>query len=181
MLAREVGPSGQVVAVEANPHNASAALKNRELNGMHQVEIIQAAVSDRSGRVVFNEGLDGQLDDGSGAGGRMTVDAITIDGLVDRFGRPDLVFIDIEGAECLALAGTSRALASGADFAVEVHVGYGLEKLGGTIERLFSFFPSDRFSVLGRSEGDETFRPLTRGDPLTRGRFFMLALSKHQS
>ena len=73
MLAREVGPSGYVLAVEPNPHNAAVALKNRALNGMNQIEILEAAVSDRSGTVVFNHGLDGQLDDGTGAGGRMSV------------------------------------------------------------------------------------------------------------
>ena len=39
MLAREVGSSGYVLAVEPNPHNAAVAQKNRELNGMSQIEI----------------------------------------------------------------------------------------------------------------------------------------------
>jgi FkbM family methyltransferase len=177
MLAREIGPSGQVVAVEPNPHNASAAVKNRDLNQLQQVEILEAAVSDRSGTLIFSEGLDGQLDDGSGASGRMTVLSTTVDELAARFGMPDLVMIDAEGAECLILAGARRVLASKADFAVEVHVGCGLEKLGGSVDGVLAVFPTNRYTVLGRSEADEAFRPVTKDDPLTRDRFFLLALA----
>ena len=178
MLAREVGPAGQVIAVEPNPHNAAAALKNRDLNHLNQVEILQAAVSDRSGTAIFNQGLDGQLDDGSGAGGRMTVVSTTLDDLAARFGMPGLVMIDAEGAECLILAGARHVLGSSADFAVEVHVGCGLEKLGGSVERLLAYFPPASYTLLGRAERDEAFQPLTNHDPLMNNRFFLVALAR---
>jgi FkbM family methyltransferase len=175
MLAREVGPRGHVLAVEPNPHNAAAARKNAQLNGMTQLEIVEAAVSDRSGTIVFNQGLDGQLDDGTGAGGRMPVASHTLDDLARKYGKPDFVMIDVEGAECMVLAKGARVLESGADFAVEVHVNHGLEKLGGSVDRLLSYFPAGRFTVTARAEADDAFRPLTAGDPLTRDRFFLLA------
>lgn len=175
MLAREVGASGHILAVEPNPHNASVAKKNRDLNGMTQLEILEAAVADRSGTVVFNQGLDGQLDDGTGAGGRMEVASITLDELAQRYGTPSFVMIDVEGAECMVLAKGAQILQSGADFAVEVHVNHGLEKLGGSVETLLSFFPAGRFAVTARAEHDESFRPLEPTDPLTRDRFFLLA------
>ena len=178
MLAREVGSSGFVLAVEPNPHNAAVALKNRALNGMNQMEVLEAAVSDRSGTVVFNHGLDGQLDDGTGAGGRMPVACVTLDELAQRHGMPDFVMIDVEGAECKVLTGGKSVLLSNADIAVEVHVGHGLEKLGGSVEELLSFFPRDRFIVTARAEADTSFRPLAAGDPLTRHRFFLLATRK---
>jgi FkbM family methyltransferase len=175
MLAREVGASGHVLAVEPNPHNAAVAMKNRELNGMTQIEIVEAAVSDRSGTIVFNHGLDGQLDDGSGAGGRMSVTSVTLDELARRYGMPGFVMIDVEGAECMALKGGAQVVRSGADIAVEVHVNHGLEKLGGSVEALLSFFPAERFTVTARGEHDTSFRPLTANDPLTKDRFFLLA------
>ena len=178
MLAREVGASGFVLAVEPNPHNADVALKNRELNGMMQLEILKAAVSDRSGTITFNQGLDGQLDDGTGAGGRMTVASVTLDELAQRHGMPNFVMIDVEGAECMVLQSGAKVLGSGADFAVEVHVGHGLEKLGGSVEKLLSFFPTNRFVVTARAERDDAFRPLAAADPLTRDRFFLLATAR---
>jgi len=175
MLGREVGPSGLVVAVEPNPHNAASARKNRELNAMNQVHVVEAAVSDRAGTAIFNQGLDGQLDDGTGAGGRMKVVSVTLDDLAEQHGMPGLVTVDVEGAECLVLEGGRRVLASGADFAVEVHVNAGLEKLGGSVERLLAFFPPSRFALSVRAEGDEVFRSLANGDPLLQDRFFLLA------
>lgn len=178
MLAREVGSSGYVLAVEPNPHNAAVAIKNRDLNAMAQIEVVEAAVSDRSGTIVFNHGLDGQLDDGTGAGGRMSVAGVTLDALAQRHGMPDFVMIDVEGAECRVLKGGAHVLQSGADVAVEVHVHVGLEKLGGSVEELLSFFPAARFDVTARAEADASFRPLRADDPLTRSRFFLLAAAR---
>ncbi len=178
MLGREVGPSGLVVAVEPNPHNASSARKNRELNAMDQIRVVEAAVSDRTGSVIFNQGLDGQLDDGTGAGGRRKVVSMTLDNLAEQYGLPGLVTIDVEGAECMVLEGGQRVLASGADFAVEVHVNTGLEKLGGSVQRMLAFFPPPRFMVWMRAEGDEAFRPLATNDPLLQNRFLLLARSR---
>jgi FkbM family methyltransferase len=181
MLAREVGPSGLVIALEPNPHNAAAARRNCELNGMAQVAVVEAAVSNRSGTITFNEGLDGQLDDGSGAQGRITVVSATLDDLAETYGIPALVFVDVEGAECMVLEKGARVLESGADFAVEVHVGFGLEKLGGSVDRLLSFFPAERFEVTARAEQDTSYRPLTTNDSLTNDRFFLLAVSKRRT
>ncbi|HKY33556.1 MAG TPA: FkbM family methyltransferase [Candidatus Polarisedimenticolia bacterium] len=175
MLAGVVGPAGQVVAVEASLHNCRAAARNRELNGLSQIEVVQAAVADRPGTLYFNQGLNGQLDDGSGARGRLAVEAITLDQLAERFGPPDVVFLDIEGAECLALSGAPLVLASGADFFVEVHVGCGLEKLSGSVAQLLSYFPSHRFDLMVRAEEDDSFRPFRQDDPLTSERFYLLA------
>ncbi|AWM40355.1 Protein-L-isoaspartate O-methyltransferase [Gemmata obscuriglobus] len=178
MLAHVVGRSGQVVAVEANRHNYDTAVKNRELNGLAQIEVVHAAAADKPGTLLFNEGLNGRLDDGSGGWGRQPVEALTIDGLADRYGPPDVVFLDIEGAELMALAGAPRTLASGADFFVEVHVGCGLEQLGGSAEKVLSYFPADRFTVVARAEADESFRPLRPNDELTKDRFFFVATAR---
>lgn len=177
MLARVIGPSGRVVALEPNPHNVAAARRNRELNGMLHLEILEAAAGDRQGTVVFNEGLNGQLDD-AGRHGRLVVESTTLDAVAERVGVPDVVFIDVEGAESLVLTGASRALAAGADFFVEVHVGCGLEKLGGSVEQVLSYFPEERFSCLGRAENDGVFRSLSPDDPLFQDRFFLLAQAR---
>ena len=179
MLAREVGPSGCVLALEPNPHNFAVAVKNRDLNAMSQLEILQTAVSSQSGTVTFNQELNGQLDDGTGAGGRLEVASVSVDGLADRFGMPDVVFIDVEGAECLALAGASRTLAAGADFFIEVHIGWGLEKLGGSLEKILSYFPEQRFTILARTKAQDHFYPLMENTP--REHFFLIAQAREVS
>lgn len=86
--------------------------------------------------------------------------------------------MDIEGAECLALTGGPRVLASDADFFVEVHVGCGLEKLGGSVAEVLAHFPESRFDRFVRVEADVAFRPLTANDPIANDRFFLLAIRR---
>jgi hypothetical protein len=50
-----------------------------------------------------------------------------------------------------------------------------LEKLGGSVQQVLSHFPPDQFTVLGRAEADNTFRPFSVDEPLTQDRFFILA------
>jgi len=69
MLAREVGPSGRIVALEPNPHNLTVAKENCRLNGLSQRRLLQAAVFNQSGTLTFGEELNGHLDDGTGSGG----------------------------------------------------------------------------------------------------------------
>ncbi len=175
MLAREVTESGKVVALEASPHNASAIRKNQELNFMSQIEVVQAAVSNQPGRLVFNEGLNGQIDDGSGAWGRFEVNATTIDALAERYGTPDVVFLDVEGAECLALAGARCTLQATTDWFVEVHAQHGLEKLAGSVDQVLDHFPENRYQRYIRTEADSQFRPYQTHDPCLEDRFFLVA------
>ncbi|HET6372392.1 MAG TPA: FkbM family methyltransferase [Candidatus Polarisedimenticolia bacterium] len=178
MLERHVRDNGRVIAVEPNPHNVATATRNRDLNDSRGLIILEAAVSDTSGWLTFNQSLNGQLDDGTGAGGRMKVAAVTIDELADRYGLPDVIFLDVEGAECRALAGGRQALLARPDVLIEAHVGQGLEKLGGSLEQLFSYFPEHDYELLGRADLDREFRPVTLSDPLTKDYFYLLALAR---
>ncbi len=180
MLAKEVGPTGQVVAVEANGHNAAAASRNCDLNDIANILVLHAAVSDQPGPLRFNAMLNGQIEDEGGgrAYGGDVVGGVTVDALARDLGCPDVLFIDVEGAECRALEGATEVLATHPDVCVEVHVGCGLEKLGGTVKRLFSFFPPERYDILGRADHESEFRTFAPYDLLTKDRFHMLALAR---
>jgi FkbM family methyltransferase len=179
MLAREVGPSGLVVAVEANAHNAAAAVRNSSLNQIENIVVLHAAVSNEPGPVRFNAMLNGQIEDAGGrAYGGEVVGGVTVDALARDLGRPDVLFIDVEGAECRALEGAAEVLATYPDVCVEVHVGCGLEKLGGSVRDLMSFFPPERYDLLGRAEHETEFRTFAPYDLLTKDMFHMLALAR---
>jgi FkbM family methyltransferase len=177
LLAREVGPAGQVVAVEANRHNAAAAVRNSSLNYFENILVLHAAVSNHPGPLRFNARLNGQIDVAGDASGGVIVGGVTVDSLARDLGRPDVLFIDVEGAECRALEGASDVLATGPDVYVEAHAGCGLEKLGGSVRRLLSFFPPDRYDLLARVDGETEFRTFAPYDPLTKQRFHLLALA----
>lgn len=177
MLALAVGSEGHVIAVEANSHNSQTAARNRELNGLSQLEIVEAAISNTTEPLYFNENLNGQIAGGEEYGKRL-VKAVTLDGLAKRFGMPDVVFLDVEGAEYLALLGASEVLRSNADFFIEVHVGCGLERLDGSVEKIMRHFPLDRYNILARSNHENNFRVIHENDPITQERFFLLALHR---
>lgn len=178
MLADAVGPTGQVIAVEASEHNFAAACRNRELNSSlaPRLHLVHAAVAETPGELMFNEGLNGQVEDGSGQWGRVQVPALTIDDLTEKFGPPDVLYLDLEGYECAALRGADRTLARCPDCFIEVHVGHGLEKFGGSVDQILAYFPSSSYELKAATEDDQMFVPLRRGEPLTNSRFFLLAL-----
>jgi FkbM family methyltransferase len=178
MISRIVGPAGLVVAVEANAHNVAVGRKNRELNGAHQLQLVHAAVADCPGRLMFNCSLNGQVDDGSGQWGRVEVAAVTIDGLTHEYGIPDLLFVDVEGYEVKALQGAAETLRCRPDCFVEVHVGEGLEMLGGSVEAVLSFFPHKAYEIFVSTEAQPQPVPLVAGCDRTQERFFLMAVGR---
>ena len=153
VIGRLVGETGHVIAVEAEPHNVRAGKTNVALNGATNVEVIHAAVTSEPGSVLFAEGLNGRLLD-SGRLGTVRVPAVTIDSLAAEYGHPDAVLIDVEGAEVLALEGASETIRRGARFMIEVHLGCGLEDLGGHPDELPRLLTGYRFETSKRDVDD---------------------------
>jgi FkbM family methyltransferase len=180
ILGRIVGPDGHVVAVEANHENARIAEINRVRNGMNNVTVLNLAVGDREGTLTFNRSWNGQVDDGTGEWGRIQVQATTIDRLADRFGDPDVIFVDVEGFEAKVLAGARRCLEKGLDCFVEIHLGWGLETFGGSVQEVIDYFAPERYGLWFARDG-EKFSPVTDVGSLPLGRFFLVALSKRPS
>jgi len=59
LLARGVGPNGRVIAFEPDPVNVAHLKEHMRLNKISNVEIVEAAVSDREGTVFFRGRRDG--------------------------------------------------------------------------------------------------------------------------
>jgi FkbM family methyltransferase len=170
MIAREVGATGRVLAIEAEPHNARLADVNRALNGAENLTVLHAAGASSSGTISFAEGLNGQIDEHTAAG-NVEVAAVSIDDLARRHGTPDLVLIDVEGYEGQVLDGARETLAGGATtFLVEIHEE--LASYGGQADRIVELFADwGRFVAV---EDDEPFLPLQSALPA--GRFFLIAI-----
>lgn len=171
MLAREVGETGRVVAIEAEPHNARVAAANRELNDAENLVVLHAAGAASAGTISFAEGLNGQIDEHTSAG-NVEVAAVTIDGLAREHGTPDLVLVDVEGYEGQVLDGARETLAgSSTSFLVEVHEA--LASYGGRADEIVELFADcERFVAV---EDDDPFLPLEGAPP--PGRFFLIALA----
>lgn len=138
MLADAVGESGHVVAVEAHPADVRTMEQNRELNGLPQLECVHAAIGREAGEIVF--GRHGSVDDGSRRWGDMRVRSLSIDGMAEQYGVPDVVFVDIEGYEYEALLGASATIEAGPDWFVEVHGDEELAVYGASSEDVIACF-----------------------------------------
>jgi FkbM family methyltransferase len=177
MLAKIVGPYGRVVALEANSHNAAIARRNRHLNNTPQLEVVEAAVAEKSGALYFNRALNGCVDDGTGDWGRQEVKAISVDDLTALYRVPDLLFVDVEGFEVKVLQGAKETLRHRPDCFIEVHTGCGLERYGDSVSSIFSFFPHGQFRVLVATEDEGEFRFLENVSDAPTKRFFLIALA----
>jgi len=92
-------PSARIVAAEPDPRNL--ARLHRNVAGLGQVRVVEAAVAPEPGTanfVVASEGWASALSDGGPAEGTIEVACVTLDSLLDS-GKADLLKVDIEGGE----------------------------------------------------------------------------------
>jgi FkbM family methyltransferase len=148
LLVDEVVPAGRVVAVEASDHNYKVGLENLRLNGKSQVELLHALVGDKEGVETISSTLNvvHSTDRGEGFGGSQ-VRAVTIDGLVKQYGRPDLIFMDIEGFEFVALQSKPTALQLGVSWVIELHGDDMLEPHGGSNQAFAQLFLETGYTI----------------------------------
>lgn len=110
LAARLVGPQGHVYAFEPSADSAARARENAERNHFANVTVIPAAVSDHTGRMLLDTSSDTakhRLD----PHGTVEVDVVSLDDWATTKRPPDVVMIDIEGAELDALRGMRNLLA----------------------------------------------------------------------
>ena len=121
LLAKAAGENGKVFAFEALPENVERWHRNIELNGMESRMVLFAgAVTQTEGPVRFLVHASGGMGKAAGSAGRAEpyLSEISVPGVsLDEFAfglsnpLPQVVKMDIEGGEVLALPGMRRLLA----------------------------------------------------------------------
>jgi FkbM family methyltransferase len=124
--AKHVGTGGRIVSFEPSPLLLDVLSYHKRVNRLHQMQIVPAAISDADdGTVPFfliNKGLSSRNSLTIGPDNtpfissedkmRIDVPCTTLDSFVRSSGViPDVVKIDVEGAELLVLEGAKRLLA----------------------------------------------------------------------
>jgi FkbM family methyltransferase len=130
------GSGARVIAVEPVTENAERIRRHALINSADIVVVEAAAAESVGTRLVDLGPTDGTAKlagvagptwrHGSG-GGTLSVDAVTLDQLVERYGQPTLIKIDVEGAEAEVLRGATKTLARFPAIVCELH---------GTAQRL---------------------------------------------
>jgi len=105
-----VGHDGQVVAFEPSPRNVNFLRLHLRLNSVDNVLVQEVALSDVDGTARFGESDDpsiGRLDEYGG----LEITTRSVDSVVAETGLvPQLLKIDVEGAELVVLLGASATL-----------------------------------------------------------------------
>jgi FkbM family methyltransferase len=121
LLAQAVGEAGKVFAFEALPGNVERLRANLALNQLERrVQVEAVAVVDGSRQVEFLVGPSAGMGKAQGSAGRQSVQysktleipGLSLDEFVYQQGHPEpqIIKIDIEGGEVLALPGMARLL-----------------------------------------------------------------------
>lgn len=126
LFASLVGRSGRVFAFEPDPRNFAFLGQHARLNGRENITVVNAAVGDHLGQVMFEHGSGsgtGHVDAAGISGAdaptsndvrsraRFPVRMETVDGFARANGiRVDAVKIDVEGAEMAVLQGAQSVL-----------------------------------------------------------------------
>lgn len=123
-LAQTIDPSIVCVAIDPEPRNCRR-LRNTSQRSPGRTYVLEMAASSATGQATFHRdrstgfrGKIGVMDDDDSQ--TLTVNTVTLDNLVDQFGIPDLVKIDVEGHEIEVLKGSPGLLESGTSFVIEV-------------------------------------------------------------
>lgn len=112
LASRLVGPAGKVVAFEPVTRNIAYLQRHIELNDAANVRLLPFAVSSSNGLLSFSTGPNsamGSIDES----GDVLVAAVTLDDIAERLNlRPDVVKMDVEGAEMDVFRGAGKVFAA---------------------------------------------------------------------
>jgi FkbM family methyltransferase len=109
-FSRLVGKTGHVWAFEPLPENIRNLRRHLALNALPNVTVVEAAVSRQSGTARFLQARSNSMGRLAEHGG-MNVQTVTIDDICRDTGCPDVVKLDVEGAEAAVLEGARGTLA----------------------------------------------------------------------
>ncbi|MGA3023414.1 MAG: FkbM family methyltransferase [Bryobacteraceae bacterium] len=114
LFAQLAGQDGRVFSFEPLPHNLELLRRHVEVNAYRNVRVLPCALGDRDGEARFDPGPGrsmGRLSDQ----GQLSVACWRADTLLatGKIQPPDVIKIDVEGAEAKVLLGAKSALARG--------------------------------------------------------------------
>ncbi len=138
IIAAKLNPDAKVFIFEPDEINFRHTSKNIELNNLANVKVLKIAISDKDGEVIFG-GHAGGTGPHIGAGTNK-VKTITIDSfLKENSIKPDLMKIDVEGAEFLLFEGGKEFFSGSANpqILLEVHPVF-LKNFNSSDEELFA-------------------------------------------
>jgi len=122
-FSRIVGTSGRVISIEAHPKVYRCLSKMCAANRLENVTLVQAAVADHETEVQLSDSPEHEGNSIIGTVSGVRVACTTLDSLFRSLGllRVDLLKMNIEGAERLALAGMREMMKKTKNICISCH------------------------------------------------------------
>lgn len=176
LLKELIAPEGQVIALEMDAKNVRAAELNLKKNNISGVHVHHQAISDRKSSIRYTGRSNSSIANQSIMNIILPkVEAISIDELCNSHGTPDLIYLDVEGAEILAMKGAKDALRLGPVWFIELHGDEACSQFGGRNEDVIAALHGYGYRVLFAPSEAEDFTELKEcHDHSARG--FILAI-----
>lgn len=161
LAATLVGKQGLVIAVEPNLNNVQLLYAGMALNEASNVRVLPCAASNRSGLVSLTGGSNAHVVDlRQPSASAVYAQTIVLDEALSWVPRLDLLKMDVEGHESLALAGCNDLIERHrptliVEFSPTYMINHGQEDPAGLLDWILGLYPTIRAtSVLG---DDATF------------------------
>lgn len=141
-----VGDSGRVISVEPDSYLADIIQRNVDLNGLTNIDVLNIAVGEKSGELPAEavlgdtrEAYRSEIDSDS------RIDVRTLSKIISDIGtEPDLVKVDVDGAEYEVLKG-ARDLLGQFPILLELHNEEMLQQWGETTDMIFDTVSEIRY------------------------------------
>jgi len=149
-LAKEIGDTGHLYAFEPVPEYYTTLMDNLSRNGVRNASAHRLALSNRTGRIEFHKREGGGSGITAGNGGEtFWVEATTVTEflMVQQIGKIDLLNLDCEGSELLALQGAKAVLEKQVpQIFCEIHRAY-LNELGQSTDDVIDYLRQFGYDV----------------------------------
>jgi FkbM family methyltransferase len=165
LFARQVGPTGKVIAFEPDPGNFQLLKKNVRANGYHNVVLVQKAVANVTGTMRLfvcshNQG-DHRLYDSHDGRRAIDIETTTLDDALAKETRAvNFIKMDIQGSEPGALRGMQQTLEKTTELAMITEFWpFGLQHFGVSARQYLRQLVELGFELWNIDEQTETLTP----------------------
>ena len=165
IFAKLVGKRGKVFAFEPDPTNFSLLKKNVEMNGYKNVELVQKAVSNKTGKIKLylcedNKG-DHRIYNSHDGRQSIEIEAIRLDDYFKNYnGAVDFIKMDIQGAEGGAIQGMFNLLKKNNVKIITEFWSIGLKRFGIDSEECLKLLIEFGFKLYEVNEQEKKIKPV---------------------